>query len=44
MTEFNAILFNNMVRYVSVAKEDFLTFHLMGGIALKETIQRRTGR
>ena len=44
MMEFNAILFNNMVHFISVAKEDFLTFHLIGGLALKETIQRRTGR
>lgn len=44
MTEFNTILFNNMVRTISVAKEDCLTFHLMGGLALKENIQRRTGR
>lgn len=44
MTEFNPILFNNIVRSISVAKEDFLAFHLMGGLILKETIQRRTGR
>ncbi len=44
MTEFNSILFGNMVHSISVAKEDFLTFHLMGGLALKETIQRRTSR
>ena len=44
MVEFNPILFNNMVCTISVAKEDFLIFHLMGGLALKENIQRRTGR
>jgi len=44
MVEFNPIIFNNMVCTISVAKEDFLIFHLMGGLALKENIQRRTGR
>ena len=42
--EFNPIIFNNMVCTISVAKDDFLTFHFMGGLALKETIERRTGR
>ena len=44
MVEFNPIIFNNMVCTISVAKDDFLTFHFMGGLALKETIERRTGR
>ena len=44
MADFNPLIFRNMVQSISVSQEDVLTFHLLGGLALKEQICRRTGR
>ena len=44
MTEFNPILFENVVTHISVPAGRTITFHLIGGFTLKEQITRKMRR